>query len=182
MDEFDGVLAMLNAAGGRIPGRTTIQKLGYFATLPDAIRAHYRPHYYGPYSADIAGAIQTLISYGFIEERLETSVAPESAATPDWKRYTYSLTTDGERLVQRLEKEHASEFREIEEIVSICRDTANLDSKTLSWAAKIHYIQALEKKDMSHSEIRETARTLNWDLTEDQIERGVNLLKNLQIS
>ncbi len=183
MDEFDGVLAMLNAVGGQIPGRTTIQKLGYFATLRDAIRAHYRPHYYGPYSADIAGAIQTLVSYGFIEERVETAVAPESATTSDdWKRYTYSLTTDGEGLVQRLEKEHASEFRKIEGIVSICRDTANLDSKTLSWAAKIHYIRTLEKKDMSHDDIQETARTLNWDLTENQIERGMNLLKNLQIS
>ena len=182
MDEFDGVLVMLKAAGGRIPGRTAIQKLGYFSTIPGAIGAHYRPHYYGPYSADIAGAIQALVSYGFIEERVETPVAPGSAAAPDWKRYTYSLTADGERLVQRLETEHAPEFREIEEIVSICRDTANLDSKTLSWAAKVHYIQTLEQRDLSHDGIREIARTLNWDLTEDQIDRGVNLLTSLHLS
>ena len=85
-------------------------------------------------------------------------------------------------MVQRLEKEHALEFREIEEIVSICRDTANLDSKTLSWAAKVHYIQTLEQRDLSFDEIRETARTLNWDLTEDQINRGVNLLTSLHLS
>ena len=182
MDEFDGVLVMLKAAGGRIPGRTTIQKLGYFSTLPGAIRAHYRPHYYGPYSADVAGAIQALVSYGFIEERVETPVTPGSAVAPDWKRYTYSLTNDGEKLIQRLEKEHASEVRGIEEIVSICKDTANLDSKTLSWAAKVHYIQTLEQKDLSYDEIRETARTLNWDLTEDQVEKGANLLKNLHFS
>jgi len=179
MDEFDGVLVMLSAAGGRIPGRTTIQKLGYFSTIPDAIRAHYRPHYYGPYSADIAGAIQALASYGFIEERVETPAAPGSAATPDWKRYTYSLTDDGEKLVRRLEEEHPSEAREIEEIVSICRDTANLDSKVLSWAAKVYYIQTQEKRNMPYDEIQEIARILNWDLTEDQIEKGVGLLKNL---
>ncbi|MCK9314430.1 MAG: hypothetical protein M0P20_10320 [Methanocorpusculum sp.] len=182
MDEFDGVLVMLKAAGGRIPGRTAIQKLGYFSTIPDAIKAHYRPHYYGPYSADIAGAIQALVSYGFIEERVETPVAPGSAAAPDWKRYTYSLTDDGRKLVSRLEKEHTSEARKIEEIVSICKDTASLDSKTLSWAAKVHYIQTLERRDLSHDEIREIARTLNWDLTEDQIDQGVNLLKNLHLS
>lgn len=182
MDEFDGVLVMLKAAGGEIPGRTTIQKLGYFSTLPGAIRAHYRPHYYGPYSADIAGAIQALVSYGFIEERVETPATSGSATTPDWKRYTYSLTDDGRKLVSRLEMEHASEFRKIEEIVSICEDTADLDSKTLSWAAKVHYIQTLEQRDLSYDEIQEIARTLNWDLTEDQINRGVNLLKNLHLS
>ena len=93
-----------------------------------------------------------------------------------------SLTDDGKKLVSQLEKEYASEFREIEEIVSICRDTANLDSKTLSWAAKVHYIQTLEQRGLSHDEIRETARTLNWDLTEDQIDRGVNLLTSLHLS
>ncbi len=182
MDEFDGVLVMLKAAGGRIPGRTAIQKLGYFSTIPSAIGAHYRPHYYGPYSADIAGAIQALVSYGFIEERMETPVAPGSATAPDWKRYTYNLTDDGRKLVSRLEKEHTSEARKIGEIVSICKNTASLDSKTLSWAAKVHYIRTLEQRGLSHDEIREIARTLNWDLTEDQIDRGVNLLKNLHLS
>ena len=182
MDEFDGVLVMLKAAGGRIPGRTAIQKLGYFSTISGAIRSHYRPHYYGPYSADIAGAIQSLVSYGFIEERVETPVAPGSAAAPDWKRYTYSLTDDGRKLVSRLEKEHTPETRKIGEIVDICKDTASLDSKTLSWAAKVHYIQTLEQRDLSHDGIREIARTLNWDLTEDQIDRGVNLLTSLHFS
>ncbi|MDD3857161.1 MAG: hypothetical protein PHP43_03840 [Methanoculleus sp.] len=179
MDEFDGILVMLKAAGGRISGRTTIQKLGYFSTILSAIRAHYRPHYYGPYSADIAGAIQALVSYGFIEERMETPGTPGSAATPDWKRYTYTLTGDGERMISRLEQEHASEAREIEMIVGICRATANLDSKTLSWAAKVHYILAREKRVMPYDEIREIAQTLNWDLSDDQIERGANLLKKL---
>ena len=181
MDEFDGVLVMLKAAGGRISGRTAIQKLGYFSMIPGAIGAYYRPHYYGPYSADIAGAIQALVSYGFIEERVETPAALGSTASPDWKRYTYSLTTDGEGLIQKLEEEHTSEFRKIEEIVSISEDTANLDSKILSWAAKVHYIQTLEQRDLSYWEIREIARTLNWDLTEDQIERGMNLLTNLHL-
>ncbi|WP_292410450.1 MULTISPECIES: hypothetical protein [unclassified Methanoculleus] len=182
MDEFDGVLVMLMAAGGRIAGRTTIQKLGYFSTIPEVIQAHYRPHYYGPYSADIAGAIQALVSYGFIEERVEMPDAPGSASTPDWKRYTYSLTGDGEKLVRRLKEEHPSEALEIEEIVGVCRDTANLDSRVLSWAAKVHYIRTREKRDMPHDEIREIARTLNWDLTEEQIGRGVALLKNLHFA
>ena len=47
---------------------------------------------------------------------------------------------------------------------------------------KVHYIQTLEQRDLSYDEIQEIARTLNWDLTEDQINRGVNLLKNLHLS
>jgi len=179
MDEFDGVLVMLKAAGGRISGRTTIQKLGYFSAISGAIKAHYRPHYYGPYSAEIASAVQALVSYGFVEERVE---APGSPATPDWKRYTYTLTDDGEKLIPRLEQEHTLDVGEVEAIVSVCKDIVDLDFRILSWAAKIHYIQKLEKKDMTHGEVQEIARTLNWDLTEDQIENGVNLLKNLRLS
>lgn len=177
MDEFDGVLILLDAAGGQIAGRTTIQKLGYFSTVRGAIRARYRPHYYGPYSADIAGAIQTLVSYGFIEERVETPGG--TGTTPDWKRYTYTITEDGRRLVPELKQEDTGGAEEVEEIVGICKDTANLDSKTLSWAAKIHYIQTREMRDMSSDEIREVARTLNWDLSEDQIQKGIDLLTNL---
>ena len=177
MDEFDGVLVLLDAAGGEIAGRTTIQKLGYFSMVQGAIRARYRPHYYGPYSADIAGAIQTLVSYGFIEERVETPGG--SGTTPDWKRYTYTLTEDGRRLVPELKQEYVQGAEEVEEIVGICKYTANLDSKTLSWAAKIHYIQTREMRDMSPDEIREIARTLNWDLSEDQIQKGMDLLTDL---
>lgn len=177
MDEFDGVLLLLDAAGGQIAGRTTIQKLGYFSTVRGAIRARYRPHYYGPYSADIAGAIQTLVSYGFIEERVETPGG--TGTTPDWKRYTYTITEDGRELVPELKQEYARGAEEVEEIVGICKDTANLDSKTLSWAAKVHYIQTRERRYMSYDEIREVARTLNWDLSEDQIQKGIDLLNDL---
>jgi len=177
MDEFDGILLLLDAAGGQISGRTTIQKLGYFSTVTGAIRAHYRPHYYGPYSADVAGAIQTLVSYGFIEERVETPGSP--GATPDWKRYTYALTEDGRGLIPGLKQEYAQGAEEVEKIVDICKDAANLDSKTLSWAAKIHYIRTREERFMTSDEIREIAWTLNWDLSEEQIQKGMALLKEL---
>lgn len=180
MDEFDGILLLLDAAGGQISGRTTIQKLGYFSTVTGPIRAHYRPHYYGPYSADVAGAIQTLVSYGFIEERVETPGSP--GATPDWKRYTYALTDDGRRLIPDLKQEYAQGAEEVGKIVCICKDAANLDSKTLSWAAKIHYIRTREERRMTSDEIREIARTLNWDLSEDQIQKGMDLLKNLHFT
>lgn len=180
MDEFDGILLLLDAAGGRISGRTTIQKLGYFSTVPGAIKARYRPHYYGPYSADVAGAIQMLVSYGFIEERVETPGG--TGAMPDWKRYTYALTEDGKRLIPDLKQEYAQGAEEVEKIVGICKDTANLDSRTLSWAAKIHYIQTRENKRMTSDEIKEIARTLNWDLSEDQIQKGTDLLENLHFT
>ncbi|WP_067052335.1 hypothetical protein [Methanofollis ethanolicus] len=180
MDEFDGILVLLDAAEGRIAGRTTIQKLGYFSTIRGAVRAHYRPHYYGPYSADIAGAIQTLVSYGFIEERVETPAG--AGETPDWRRYTYTLTDDGRELVQEMKEEYPRDAAEVKEVVDICRDAADLDSKTLSWAAKVHYIQTREMRDMSPDEIREIARTLNWDLSEGQVQKGMDLLTNLHLT
>jgi len=182
MDEFDGILAMLNAADGKISGRTTIQKLGYFSTVRGAIKARYRPHYYGPYSAEIAGAIQALVSYGFIEERVEIQESPGHTSSLYMRRYTYTLTDDGRGLIQKLKEEHGPEIKEIEDIINICKKTANLDSRILSWAAKVHYIQTLEKRDLSHDEIQEIARTLSWDISDEQIRKGLDLLGDLRIS
>lgn len=179
MDEFDGILVLLDAAGGRISGRTAIQKLGYFSMVQGAIRAHYRPHYYGPYSADIAGAIQMLVSYGFIDERVET--AGDITAAPDWKRYTYTLTDDGRELAQEMKQEYPDDAAEVKQIVEICTDAAHLDSKTLSWAAKVHYIKTQEQRFMPAEEIREIARALNWDLSEEQVREGMDLLTTLHL-
>ncbi len=179
MDEFDGVLIMLHEAGGHITGRTTIQKIGYFSTITGAMDAHYRPHFYGPYSADIAGAMHDLISYGFIEEKIDKTGYP---GTSEMKRYTYNLTTNGEKVVKDNIESYSAEIEKIKEIITISKKTANLDSKILSWAAKIHYIETTEGKELTPEEIHDMAETLNWNLSEPQIQKGKELLRELGLS
>ena len=68
----DVILAAVKMAGDRVLGRTAIQKLVYFLTIYNLVDARYRPHYYGPYSVDVANSIQMLSSIDFITEEIET--------------------------------------------------------------------------------------------------------------
>jgi L-lactate permease len=58
---FEAAMMVIDAAEGKITGRTTIQKIIYFGTIKNTVKTTYRPHYYGPYSADVAGPSRQLL-------------------------------------------------------------------------------------------------------------------------
>ncbi|TSA42730.1 hypothetical protein D4R54_02140, partial [archaeon] len=69
MNPEDAVLLLVQANGGRVDGRTTIQKLTYFTQLlvPLSREFKFRPHFYGPYSAELAGSLDSLVAIRFME-------------------------------------------------------------------------------------------------------------------
>lgn len=172
---------VIDAADGRITGRTTIQKILYFGTIRNAVRATYRPHYYGPYSADVAGALQTITSCHFVDEAMDTSEMKKPDQTFEWKRYSYALNDEGKKVVEFLKGNSPREYEEMKKIVDTCKTTARLDPNILSWAAKVHYILRQESRPMTHDEISNIAGTLNWKLGKPQIDSGVTLLKELAL-
>lgn len=179
MNIFDAILTTIKAAGGSITGRTTIQKLIYFEDISNLVDIKYRPHYYGPYSAEVAGAIQELIDLGFLKEEIETAETIGFPVPDDWKRYSYTLTSDGREVVEQINKENKEEYNEIFTLVSICKKTVELDANMLSWAAKVHYILSSEGKSMTLDEIQNTAESFGWKLSQYQIDGAVELLKQL---
>lgn len=54
MEALEAIISSVNEAGGLITGRTTIQKILYFGTVKGIVNAHFRPHYYGPFSSEVA--------------------------------------------------------------------------------------------------------------------------------
>ena len=60
MDASDAIIAVVKVAGNNILGRTSIQKIVYFLSIFEIVDIKYRPHYYGPYSADVASSTQML--------------------------------------------------------------------------------------------------------------------------
>ena len=66
MDVPDAIVVTLGAVADKIIGRTVIQKLIYFEMILGLVDANYRPHYYGPYSSEVAGTIQELAALGFV--------------------------------------------------------------------------------------------------------------------
>lgn len=178
MDALDALLDIVELAGGKIAGRTTIQKIGYFSTILGIVKTPYHAHYYGPYSADIAETLEDLTAIGFLEKTVETRYNRNIPVSPDWKRYTYQITEDGRVYLQSLRKnpDFQKEEEKLRNLVETCKNDAHLDPYILSWAAKIHFILKETGKAMDNNEIRKTASNFNWDLSEGQIEKGISLL------
>lgn len=181
MELMDAVLLTIKAAGGSILGRTTIQKLIYFESILGFVDAKYRPHYYGPYSAEVSGTIQELIYLDFMKEEIETRGTTGFSVSDDWKRYCYTLSKDGQEIVEQLKKENTDKYDKIIALVEICKETVNLDVETLSWAAKVHYILSGQGRPMTREEIINVADSFGWRLSQSQINDAVELLKQLKL-
>lgn len=179
MDVSDAIIAVVKVAGNNILGRTAIQKIVYFLSIFEIVDVKYRPHYYGPYSADVASSTQMLASIDFLNEKVETSKTTGYTVPENWKRYHYSLSSEGEQFVKDLKKSNIADFNEISRIVEICRDTVNFNQEILSWAAKVNYILSKKKEPMTYEAIISTAGSFGWDLSSEQVEMALELLQNL---
>jgi uncharacterized protein len=135
MQADDLVLLILGASKAPVRGRTVIQKTGYFAhvSVPDVKPIGFKPHFFGPYSPDIASALSDLVAMGYVHEDADTTARGNAV-------YTYALTKDGRRLAQSTKSSHLAAFEAIKKIELICRDDAQLNPNILSWAAKTNFL------------------------------------------
>jgi len=180
MDLLDTILITIKAAGGTISGRTAIQKLIYFESISGIIEVKYRPHYYGPYSSEVQGTIQELIVLDFVKEEIETSTSTGFSVPDDWKRYSYSISRDGEEIVKLLNTEDKGKYDMITGLVERCK-TVNFDVNILSCAAKVNYIMSKQGKTLTREEIIQTSTSFGWKLSQSQINDAIELLKKLQL-
>jgi len=151
----------------------------YFENVSKVVDIKYRPHYYGPYSAEVAGAIQELIDLDFLKEEIDTAKTTGFPVPDDWKRYRYTLTSDGKKVVELLDLENKEEINKISNLVRTCKETVNLDANMLSYSAKVYYIISSQSKPMTVNEIQKTAGSFGWNLSQNDINDAVDLLKQL---
>lgn len=172
MDCYDALLMTVAENGGSLHSRTTIQKLCYFYTKKiDGFDAKYVPHFYGPFSDDVASALIDLSEFTFVNE------IPYSGF---YGGYTYELTKRGEQYAEKVSKGLTDERRQIGDVMDVCRRRCKLKPAPLSYAAKCHYILHNNgKKEYTTSDIRKAGADLRWDISEDDIAVGVELLQEL---
>lgn len=182
MDVSDAIITVVKVAGDNILGRTAIQKIVYFLSVFEIVDVKYRPHYYGPYSADVASSTQMLASIDFLNETVETPRTTGYSVPENWKRYHYSLSSEGEQFVKDLKVSNIGDFNEISRIVKICKDTVDFNPDILSWVAKVNYILSKKKEPMTYDAITSTASSFGWDLSSEQIEMALELLQSLGLS
>ncbi len=167
---------MVAANGGKIDGKTTIQKLTYFSKpkIPLKDNPVFRPHYYGPYSADVDFELDKLVALRFLEQSARPTINQRMM-------YSYKLTKSGKSIVKTLVNGYPEQFDTISSIVGTCRKSAGLNPTTLSYAAKVHYISKSAMHPLSFNEVVEEARDNGWEIDERGIQRGLRVLSGLKL-
>jgi uncharacterized protein YwgA len=175
MDPKDAALIAI-ARSGQIAGRTLLQKKLYFAAVLAEQELGFRPHYYGPYSPEVADAVDSLVANRFLTETTETFPREESIFG-EWRRHSYELTPDGDRLLQAVRQtDEAEKLREALDKVNA--QPIGEDFNLLSIAAKVH-ILLRKKSPATASEIRRMALEYRWQLSEEQIQDVAKYLVDL---
>jgi len=168
------LISILSIDHNGIKGRTAIQKLGYFCSVKLGQEAGYGPDFYGPYSSIVASNIQDLVAMDFTTESKRRTQNQRLM-------YSYSLTEDGEELVNEIKRKNPEFYSTISEVVEKCRATVNNNIYILSWAAKVHFILCQTKKPITYMKAIEIGEEFGWKLNPTKIESAVQLLKALDL-
>jgi uncharacterized protein YwgA len=158
-------------------GRTLLQKKIYFLNELLHGSVSFSPHNYGPFSAQVARAVDSLVAAGILDEEAE-KVTPVETPWGESTRYQY-VVRDKQKISEIIRKNAPGEY----DTASSCLKKLNArpearDYKTLSIAAKVHQILRLKKK-LRINEFPKEADKLGWKLKKPDIDRAVKFLSSL---
>ena len=183
MKAYDFVHLVIHAAGGKVQGRTKLQKLVYFVgVLTGRLdRLGYRAHYYGPYSADVAGAVQELRGLKFLEQRILSPGAVDQRGF-EVTRYDYVLTEEGKEVADEKAKAQPEEWDKIVQAVKRIESQDMQDYVRLAIAAKTHLITQNAGQSLSVDELKRRTGEHGWSaFSPDQYDEALKFLKKVGI-
>lgn len=181
MDLRDFVTLTLLATGGEVRGSTKLQKLIYFVgVLTDSLdELGYRPHFYGPYSDDIAYAVRQLRAIGVID-RNETAWGHDRSGF-EVTRYDYRLNEAGTKYAQGLAKRKPELCKSIEQAYEVFKRAGDRDYMELSIAAKTYFLLGQRKGKSSMQELARLAPRFGWSVRPEQIKWAAEYLQKLSL-
>ena len=141
MSPYHFVHLVLQAFEGRICGRTKLQKTVFFlGVLTGNLEAlGYRPHYYGPYSDDVAAAVNRLKALGFLEESsLQTGLVGEDGF--ELARHDFTLTDEGKEIAEKKARENPEVWQKIKSAADCFRQAGDINYVKMSVAAKTFFM------------------------------------------
>ena len=175
LDVYDAIALTIHANDDTLSNRTTLQKLIYFETLQlkPLKTISYRNHFYGPFSYQVASALDEMVAFSYLHE--------QSSSRYNYG-YDYKIAKSGIKYAQDLETKFNSYFKIISNIVKICKEYCKLHATPLSYSAKAHYILVNGGKNQyTIDDVREAARKFEWDISADDAKRGIDLLEKLNL-
>lgn len=175
MHTRDFLLLAYDAFNGEIHGKTSLQKKVYFLGLMVGQDLGYDPHFYGPYSAEVADANSELKSLGYIDESV-AGVGDSDAFGFEIARHDYKLSDAGRILVRMKKAALSEEWHKIWRAAENIKTAGDISYMTLSVAAKAHYILSEHSRKPTVEEVKQIASRFGWRLGEPDLKRAVDFL------
>lgn len=163
---YDFVHLALLTLGGKVEGKTKLQKLIYFIGVRLGMEQQlgYRPHYYGPFSAEVSEAMDLLCARGFVAVSLAGAGALDDRGF-ELVRSDYTLTPDGRTVAVTKAASNKALSERIREAVAKLEGLKGRDYMDLSIMAKTYFMM----KSNPRSDLSALAQTFGWAVTEGQI-------------
>jgi len=180
MDATDFVLLALHAVGKKIQGKTKLQKTIYFLGLMTGHLDNlgYRAHYYGPYSDDVADAVNRLRSVGFVDQSA-AGCGTVGKSGFEVCRYDFRLTDDGRQIAEAKAAEMPDVWKKLQRAVAALGKAGDLDYVRLSIAAKTYFMLGKKKGEATMAELAGLARRFGWKVTSHQVKEAAQYLSRL---
>jgi uncharacterized protein YwgA len=174
------VLFMLDAWGGRIEGKTKLQKLLYFyeQLTGSAGQLGYAPDYYGPYSGCVEQALGELRALGLLETSTLRTGRLDGRGF-EIVRYDYTLTEAGRQLAESKRGSLPRTWRSLQQAVQTLKRSGDMDYMKLSCAAKSHLLLGERGGRASVEDIRELARDFGWNVTDEDVAEAFRYLEGI---
>ncbi|MEZ6056109.1 MAG: hypothetical protein R3C01_05325 [Planctomycetaceae bacterium] len=185
MKTRDFVAMVFLAAKGGVQGKTKLQKLVYFVGILTGKLEDlgYRPHFYGPYSEEVAQCITHLKTIGALEQQVSEWGCNSSGF--EIRRYDFSLTSPGQMYANAIRNRNSDTWAKIEEAFTLYNASGDKDYMTLSIAAKTYFLldQKLGQKraPASNQELSRLASKFGWTVSEQQVSSAVDYLVELKL-
>ena len=179
MNITDIILTVVKHNKEKFIGKTLLQKTIFFLNELLGLNISFKPHYYGPYSFEVAVAIENLVALGFLKETEE--VFPVWNVWGEVKRYIYELTDDGKEILRDIEYNNPTEYKDVLAKLDLMGTySESKDYDKLSKAAKIYHIVKI-KDELTKSEIEKEAAKLGWHLKPEEINAMTSFLEKLDL-
>ncbi len=182
MNTYDFVHLALDSLGGEVHGKTKLQKTIYFlGILSDNLDdLGYRPHYYGPFSPEVAAAVDRLRALRFLDQNIR-SVGMIDRHGFEVTRTDYRLTEEGRRIAEHKAQRHADFWPRLEHAVKVFRRANEEDYVKLSVAAKTFFMLGHRRGKADEADLQILAEKFGWSVSLDQIREGARYLKALAL-
>lgn len=179
MNTRDFVALTLRKAGGEIRGKTKLQKLLYFVgVLTDRLdELGYRPHFYGPYSDDVAYAVAQLKSIGALDQNVTDWGIDRSGF--EVKRYDFRLNEAGQQFADSVARRNPELAEQIRCAVKLYQEAGDRDYMELSIAAKTYFLLGQKKGEARMEDLARLAPQFGWSVTTEQIRHAAEYLQKL---